>query len=167
MHLRVQSWFPFQVTACLNGRLWLAHQLDRTVLGYVRRDNAFIGLDDPARAQRLAAAQARAPLIRAMGKLLAQCHPLAAELCRPLGLSSYWSVDQREYATDLMFESPAALAAIYPSLVQHGIQHCAHGLIRKVTGTHRHLLNPKGRQFTTTLLAAQQASVEQLIKLAA
>ena len=43
----------------------------------------------------------------------------------------------------------------------------AHGLIRKVTGTHRYLLTTKGRQITTTLLAAQQASVEQLIKLAA
>jgi hypothetical protein len=43
----------------------------------------------------------------------------------------------------------------------------AHGLIRKVTGTHRYLLTPNGRQLTTTLLAAQQASVEQLIKLAA
>jgi len=43
----------------------------------------------------------------------------------------------------------------------------AHGLIRKVTGTHRYMISTKGRQLTTTLLAAQQASVEQLIKLAA
>jgi hypothetical protein len=43
----------------------------------------------------------------------------------------------------------------------------AHGLIRKVTGTHRYIITAKGRQRTTTLLAAQQASVEQLIKLAA
>ena len=43
----------------------------------------------------------------------------------------------------------------------------AHGLIRKVTGTHRYIITPKGRELTTTLLAAQQASVKQLIKLAA
>jgi hypothetical protein len=43
----------------------------------------------------------------------------------------------------------------------------AHGLIRKVTGTHRYQLTTKGRTITTTLLAAQHASVEQLIKLAA
>ena len=41
MHLRVQSWFPFQVTVCLNGRLWLARQLDRAGVGYVQRDNSF------------------------------------------------------------------------------------------------------------------------------
>jgi len=124
MYLRVQSWFPFQVTVCLNGRLWLARQMDRAGLGYHQRDNAFVAIDDFARAQRLADAQARAPLVRAMEKLLRQCHPLAAELCRPLGLSYYWSVDQSEYATDILFKAPAALAAIYPQLVQHGIQHC-------------------------------------------
>src|SRR5882672_4156476 len=89
MHLRVQSWFPFQVTVCLNGRLWLARQLDRAGVGYVQRDNSFLVIDNLARAQQLADAQARAPLISAMGKLLRQCHPLAAELCRPLGLSYY------------------------------------------------------------------------------
>ena len=124
MHLRVQSWFPFQVTVCLNGRLWLARQLDRSGIGYLQRDNSFIQIEALGRAQRLADAQARAPLVSALDKLLRACHPLAPELCRPLGLSYYWSIDQSEFATDLMFKSPAALAAIYPQLVQHGIQHC-------------------------------------------
>ncbi|HYD85812.1 MAG TPA: hypothetical protein VEA63_17210, partial [Opitutus sp.] len=43
----------------------------------------------------------------------------------------------------------------------------AHGLIHKMTGTHRYIITSKGRQLTTTFLAAQQASVEQLINLAA
>jgi hypothetical protein len=124
MHLRVQSWFPFQVTVCLNGRLWLARQMDHAGIGYIQRDNAFVVIDELARAQQLADAQARAPLVRTMDKLLRECHPLAAELCRPLGLSYYWSVDQSEFATDIMFKSSAALASIYPQLVQHGMQHC-------------------------------------------
>jgi hypothetical protein len=134
MHLRVQSWFPFQVTVCLNGRLWLARQLDRAGVGYVQRDNAFITIDDLARAQRLADAQARAPLVPAMERLLRECHPLAAELCRPLGLSYYWSVDQSEFATDIMFKSPTALASIYPQLVQHGIQHCGSAEVLRFLG---------------------------------
>ena len=43
----------------------------------------------------------------------------------------------------------------------------AHGLLRKVTGTHRYLLTSHGRTVITALLAARQASVEQLNKLAA
>ena len=30
MHLRLQTWFPFQVMVCVNGRLWLARQLDHS-----------------------------------------------------------------------------------------------------------------------------------------
>ena len=34
MHVRVQSWFPFTVEVCLNGREWLARQMDRPRLRY-------------------------------------------------------------------------------------------------------------------------------------
>lgn len=78
--------------------------------------------------------QARFALVPALEKLLRQCHPLAAELCRPLGLSYYWSVDQSEYATDIMFKSPAALAAIYPQLVHHRVQHCGSADVLRFLG---------------------------------
>jgi hypothetical protein len=34
----------------------------------------------------------------------------------------YWSADETEWATDLMFRSPAALDAIYPSLLYHAMR---------------------------------------------
>jgi len=43
----------------------------------------------------------------------------------------------------------------------------AHGLIRKVSGTHRYVISEKGRRIITALLAARQANVEQLTALAA
>jgi len=43
----------------------------------------------------------------------------------------------------------------------------AHGLIRKVSGTHRYVVSEKGRRIITALLAARQADVEQLTALAA
>lgn len=123
MHLRLQTWFPFQLVVCLNGRQWLARQMDRAHLDYVQRDNCFVWLADPARAQRLADRQLRIDWPATLQPLVAQCHPLSAEIRRPLALDYYWSLDQTEYATDLLFKSPAALARIYPALVQHGIQH--------------------------------------------
>jgi hypothetical protein len=123
MHLRLQTWFPFQVMVCLNGRLWLAHQLDQARIAYVQRDNSFIWIADPAAAQRLADQQRRTRWAEQLQPLLAQCHPLAAEICRPLALGYYWSMDQTEYATDLMYKTPGALARVYPALVAHGIQH--------------------------------------------
>jgi hypothetical protein len=43
----------------------------------------------------------------------------------------------------------------------------AHGLIKKVSGTHRWLLSEKGRRIVTALLAARQADVDRLTQLAA
>ena len=34
MHVRVQSWFPFTVSICLNGRNWLAQQMDQAGIDY-------------------------------------------------------------------------------------------------------------------------------------
>lgn len=43
----------------------------------------------------------------------------------------------------------------------------AHGLIKKVGGTHRWLLTERGRRTITALLAAREADVDQLTQLAA
>ena len=42
-----------------------------------------------------------------------------------------------------------------------------HGLLRKVSGTHRYVVTEAGRKIITALLAARQADVEQLTALAA
>jgi hypothetical protein len=36
-------------------------------------------------------------------------------------LRHYWSADETEWATDIMFRSPTALANLYPSLIQHAM----------------------------------------------
>ena len=123
LHLRLQTWFPFQVSLCLNGRHWLARQLDQAGIGYIQRDNCFTWIEDVPRAQALATAQLQSAWPTLLQPLIDQCHPQAPELCRPLALSYYWSVSESEYATDVMFKSPATLARLYPALIRQGIQH--------------------------------------------
>ena len=123
LHLRLQTWFPFALHLCLNGRHWLARQLDQAGLGYVQRENCFTWIEDVPRAQALARAQLQSCWPTLLQPLVEQCHPHAAELCRPLALSYYWSVSESEYATDVMFKNPAALARLYPALIGQGIQH--------------------------------------------
>ena len=123
LHLRLQTWFPFALQACLNGRYWLGRQMDQAGLDYVQRENCFTWIKDLAQAQALARAQLQSRWPALLQPLVEQCHPHAAELCRPLALSYYWSVSESEYATDVMFKTPAALARLYPALVHQGIQH--------------------------------------------
>jgi hypothetical protein len=121
LHLRLQTWFPFLVQVCLNGREWLARQLDAAGIGYRRVDNAFPWIADLARAQSLMDQQLHTHWERALEKLLDQCHPLHREITRPLNLHYYWTVAESEYASDVMFRRRAALERIYPALVHHAV----------------------------------------------
>src|SRR5207247_5553515 len=53
MHVRLQTWLPFTIQVCLNGREWLARQLDRAGIAYTKRDNCFTYIADLKRAQQL------------------------------------------------------------------------------------------------------------------
>src|SRR5216684_7640098 len=39
MYVRLQTWFPFEIQVGINGREWLARQLDQDKLAYLRSDN--------------------------------------------------------------------------------------------------------------------------------
>lgn len=121
MHLRLQTWFPFQVEVCLNGREWLVRQLERAGLPYQRQDNYVAWVPDGSRAQALLDRQSQAPWRRHLHRLLAQNHPLHREICAPLDWEYYWTCCESEYATDVLFAEPARLAALYPRLVQHAL----------------------------------------------
>jgi len=55
MNARIQTWFPFNIQICLNGREWLARQLQAEGNpDFKRHDNCFTWLSDPELAQRLA-----------------------------------------------------------------------------------------------------------------
>ncbi len=48
-----QTWFPFNVQICLNGREWAARQLRRRRSDFKRADNCFTWLGNVELAQRL------------------------------------------------------------------------------------------------------------------
>jgi hypothetical protein len=121
-HVRVQTWFPFTVDLCLNGRDWLARQMDAAGLAYRQRDNCFVWVEDARRAQQLLDEQLRTDWPRLLGQLLDQAHPLHREICRPIAQTYYWTASASEYATDLLFNNAPTLAALYPRLVHHGLR---------------------------------------------
>ena len=121
LHLRLQTWFPFLLQICFNGREWLARQMDRAGMAYRRRDNCFEWLQEPAKAQRLMNQQLQLQWQPLFEPILKLCHPLHPEICRPIGASYYWTVAESEYATDVMFKQQADLQAVYPAMVHHSI----------------------------------------------
>jgi len=121
-HVRIQSWLPFTVHVCVNGREWLCRQLQDRGIEFTRSDNTLTRVDDLQTAQKLLNAQPWADWTGMLNRLLKQSCPELLQL--PLAGRTheyYWSADETEWATDVMFRSPAALQDRYPALLRHAI----------------------------------------------
>jgi hypothetical protein len=121
MHIRLQTWFPFQVQIWLNGREWLARTLDRKDIAYHRRENCLPWLANVERAQRLMDDQLAINWPAALDLLRIKAHPAHEQVFASCPLDYYWSVYQSEWATDVMFRDQRTLAELYQRLVHHGI----------------------------------------------
>lgn len=121
MHARIQTWFPFHIHVCVNGREWLARQLDQAKLHYVRRDNTFTWLEDVAGAQALFDQQLRADWPGLLGGLADALNPAHAEIFGRYPCRYSWSVRESEWASDVMFRDRAALEDVYPQLLRYAV----------------------------------------------
>jgi hypothetical protein len=116
-YLRVPTWAPFRLQFYCNGHNILARQLDREKIGYTLRDNAFIQLDDVARAQEIADALSPERLHKLLDKAVHAYCPIA----RHFRSGYHWSLMQVEYATDLVFKRQTDLQPIYEELVRTAV----------------------------------------------
>jgi hypothetical protein len=121
MHLRLQTWFPFLIQFCLNGREWLARQMSAEGLEFTREDNGFAHLENVARAQELLDEQHRLHWQAPLDALVEQYHPTHRLIHAILPVDYYWTAAETELATDVMFRDRASLDKIYPALVHHSV----------------------------------------------
>ena len=118
VYVRLQTWFPFNVHVGMNGREWLARQMDKIGLRYRRRDNCFAWIEDWARAQQLLDEQLRTDWPGLLNRLLEQANP-ALSIVDAYPTPYYWSMDEGEWASDLAFRSTPTLAKLAPRLFRH------------------------------------------------
>ena len=118
---RIQTWFPFNIQVCLNGREWLARQMDRAGLRYERRDNCFPWMEDGAAAQRLMDEQLRTPWPSVLRAIARRLNPAHEAMFAPYQTDYYWTVHQSEWASDILFKSAAKLGAVYDKLTRNAI----------------------------------------------
>lgn len=121
INARLQTWFPLTIKVCINGRRWLARQMDQAGVGYAQRENCFVAVDDQGRAQELLDSQLDTAWPALLDQIAADLSPGHREVFARFPLRYYWSADETEWATDLMFRSAGDLAALYPRLIRHAI----------------------------------------------
>ena len=121
MYARLQTWFPFNIQVGINGREWLARQMDREGLKYRQQGNCFVRIEDYARAQQLLDQQLRTNWTELLERFARQLNPLHEKIFERYPASYYWTCYQSEWATDVVFRQAEFLKRLMPLLVRHGM----------------------------------------------
>ena len=148
LNARIQTWFPFSIQICLNGREWLAQQMDAQGLAYLRHDNCFPWIDDWQQAQRLMDHQLTVDWPSLLSDIARSLNPIHDQLFSAHPAAYYWSTYQSEWAIDISFRHAAELRRLYPRLLQHAIVSLGSSDIMRFLGRRVPLSGEVPKRFT-------------------
>ncbi len=137
MNIRLQTWFPYHIQICLNGREWLRRGLERKGVDFSVHGNKFLQIANYEEGQKLLDEQLNTRFTELLDGFSKRIFPGMEDILGPY-LSYYWTLWQSEWATDLIFDTPDSLKSIMDSLLRH-----AH-----IIGTSRRVLRYLDRPVT-------------------
>jgi hypothetical protein len=118
MNIRLQTWFPYHIQVCLNGREWLRRCLEHQGIDFLAKGNKFVHIADYQEAQRILDDQLNVRFADQLNGLVSIVFPMMPLILGP-HLSYYWTMWQSEWATDLIFPSPDKLNPMMDALLRH------------------------------------------------
>lgn len=139
MHIRLQSWFPFEIQIYINGRSWLAQQMEQAGIEFTRYNNCFVAIEDVNAAQALCDKFAHRKWVPVLNVFAKRVNPFVDTIEQSGFGGYYWSINQAEIATDVMFQKRATLETLLPDLFQEAslafsAEDVMHFLGRKLNG---------------------------------
>ena len=136
LNARIQTWFPFSIQICLNGREWLARQMQAAGLDYLQQDNCFPWVADWSKAQRLLDRQLKTKWPKLLNGIARQLNPIHAQIFPKHPVSYYWFTYQHEWALDVVFPQAADLRRFYPRWVNHAMTTFSSPDVMRFLGKH-------------------------------
>jgi hypothetical protein len=121
MYARLQTWFPFHIQVGINGREWLARQMDKEGMKYRQQGNCFVWIEDYPRAQQLLEQQLQTNWAALLERFARQLNPQHEKIFARYPASYYWTCYQSEWATDIVFREAELLKRLMPLWVRHGM----------------------------------------------
>jgi hypothetical protein len=116
-YVRVPTWLPCRLQVYFNGHSWLAAQLRKRKIPHQLLDNAFVEIGDWKEAQRMADDWKAKRIHTKLDEFAQRFCPIF----RSFGVHYHWSLDQAEYATDIVFHRQADLQPLYANLTRTAI----------------------------------------------
>jgi len=147
--VRLPTWCPFRLPFYCNGHSYLARQMDNRGIDDRVLDNGFGRIADFDTAQTLADEFRADRLPHKLDEFAARFCPVLKQF----DLTCHWSLDQVEFATDIVFNKQSELQAIYERLTRAAIHtvnpdNIATFLGRKLNGNYQ---DEMGNRFNTRL----------------
>jgi len=147
--LRVPTWCPFRLQFYCNGHSVLARQMSKRNIEYRVLDNAFGWIADFERAQKLADGFR----VEMLHEKLDGFADRYCAVVKQFELNYHWSLDQVEFATDIVFQRQSDLQGIYERLTRTAIHtvkpdNIATFLGRKLNGNYQ---DEMGNRFNTRI----------------
>jgi len=118
MNIRLQTWFPYHIQICLNGREWLRRALEKEGIKFFVHGNKFLYIEDYQKAQQLLDKQLDIRFTNMLNDFALRIFPDMKDILGPY-LSYYWTLWQSEWATDFIFDTSASLKSIMDSLLRY------------------------------------------------
>ena len=119
MSIRMQTWFPYRIQIAVNGREWLARQLEKAGVGFTRVGNKIHEVEDFSAMQPLLDKQLRTDWCSMLDSFVPIAFPTIRSALDNDLLHYSWNVWQSEWASDLLFKSRADLDEIIDAVVRH------------------------------------------------
>jgi hypothetical protein len=180
MSVRVATYLPFTVTCYLNGHHFVSERLRRAGVALYQQDNAILNVADPAALQAAADALTSAVLQERCDYWAAKLAPQFSPTERArLDLRYRYSMAQIEVATDVIFEPPSPLRALFRRAVELGLllggaDRTTHLFGRQITSRysgklqtvldHRNEGHPVLRAYYQTSFVKQYEKAETLLR---
>jgi hypothetical protein len=118
MSIRIQTWLPYKIQVAMNGREWLARQLERNGIGFQRVGNKILQVDDFEAMQSLLDQQLATKWWALLNEFVPLAFPTMTSTVGP-DLSYTWNVWQSEWASDLLFQDRRVLDGIMYAMMRH------------------------------------------------
>jgi hypothetical protein len=142
MYGRIQTWFPFEIQIGINGREWLARQMDQAGMKYVRQGNCFPWIENFQRAQEMMREQLNTSWPPLLGGIGRELNPAHEEIFREFPCGYYWTCFESEWATDVVFRQASFLRRLAPKLTRHAVMNLSSADVMRYLGRR---VNQSGR----------------------
>jgi hypothetical protein len=117
MGARIQTWFPLTCYIYINGREWLACRLKSEGIKYKKVENCFTEISDWTKAEQFLTEQTQYQWPAYLERIIREMNPFCEEFRGKNNIEYYWTIDQSEWATDILFKNKKELQKIYPHFV--------------------------------------------------